>query len=47
MVMSRHQKAGQNHTLLVAHKSFENMAKFKHWKSSNIKTAFTNKLRAD
>jgi hypothetical protein len=30
MVMSRHQNAAQNHKLMTANKSFENMAKFKH-----------------
>jgi hypothetical protein len=30
IVISRHQNALQNHTLLTANKSFENMAKFKY-----------------
>jgi hypothetical protein len=30
MVMSRHQNTAQNHNLLSANKSFENVAKFKH-----------------
>jgi hypothetical protein len=30
MVMSHHQNAGQNHNLLIANKSSENMAMFKH-----------------
>jgi len=29
MVISRHQNVGQNHNLLVANKSFENVEKFK------------------
>jgi hypothetical protein len=29
IVMSRHQNVGQNHNLLVANKSFENVASFK------------------
>jgi hypothetical protein len=31
MVMSRHQKVGQNHNLMIANKSFENVIKFKYW----------------
>jgi hypothetical protein len=30
MIMSRHQTVGQNHNLLMANNSFENMAKFKY-----------------
>jgi hypothetical protein len=30
MVVSRHQNAGQNHNLLTANKSFENVAKFEY-----------------
>jgi hypothetical protein len=30
MVMSHHQHAGQNHSLVVANKSFENVANFKY-----------------
>jgi hypothetical protein len=30
MVVSRHQNAGQDHTLLFANKSFENVANFKY-----------------
>jgi hypothetical protein len=30
MVVSHHQNIGQNHNLVIANKSFKNMAKFKH-----------------
>jgi hypothetical protein len=30
MVLSRHQNAGQSHTLLIKNKSFKNLAKFKY-----------------
>jgi hypothetical protein len=35
--MSRHQNSGQNHNLLIANKSFENVAKF-----NNMGTEVTN-----
>jgi hypothetical protein len=45
MVMSRHQNEGQNHELLIANKSSENVENFKHF--GTVKIAFTKKLRAD
>jgi len=38
MVLSRHQNGGQNHNLVLANKSCENMAKFKY-----LETTVTNK----
>jgi hypothetical protein len=43
--MSCHQNAGQNHNLLIATTSFENVAKFKNMRTVT-KIAF-KKLRAD
>jgi hypothetical protein len=48
MVISRHQNSGQNHNLLTASKSSENVKKLKYLgKISTIKIAFKKKLRAD
>jgi len=45
MVVSHH-NVGQNHNLLIANKSLENVAKFRSWEQQN-KIAFTKKLRAN
>jgi hypothetical protein len=34
MVMSHHQNAGQNHSLLIDNKCFENMAQFKYFRTT-------------
>jgi hypothetical protein len=48
MVMSHHQYVGQNHNLLIANKSFEKWQSSSTWEQqTQIKTAFTKKLRAD
>jgi hypothetical protein len=48
MFMSRHQNTGQNHSLLIANKSFENVAKFGYLGITvTNKIEFTKKLRAD
>jgi hypothetical protein len=45
--MSHHWNVGQNRDLLIADKSFANMAKFRYWElQQQIKTAFVKKLRA-
>jgi len=37
MVVSRHQNAGQDHNLLTANKSFENVSKFKYLGITKVK----------
>jgi hypothetical protein len=45
--LSRHQNAGQNYSLLIANKYFENVADFKCLGTTVIKFAFRKKLRSD
>jgi hypothetical protein len=33
MIMSRHQNSGQNQNIRIANESFENVAKFKHFRN--------------
>jgi hypothetical protein len=40
MVVSRHQNAGQNHSLLIANKSFDNMAKVQVLGNNSKKSKF-------
>jgi hypothetical protein len=48
MVMNHHQNGGQCYYLLIANMSFESVTKFKYLGTTvTIRTAFTNKLRAD
>jgi hypothetical protein len=42
MVVSYHQNVGQNHNLLIAKKSFENMVKFKYLKTKVTNTDCTH-----
>jgi hypothetical protein len=47
-IVSRHQNLGQNHSLLNANKSFENVANLNIWEQQKqIKIQFTKKLKAD
>jgi len=48
MIISHHQNAGQNHTLLVANKSFENVSELKYFRTSvTNQNCILKKLRAD
>jgi hypothetical protein len=46
MVVSCQENVGNNHSRLIANKSFENMAKFKKVGKAEIEFALTKKLRA-
>jgi len=47
VVVSRHQSEGQNHSVLTANKSFENVAKFKYWgtRVTNQNCSHENRIR--
>jgi hypothetical protein len=47
MAMFHHENAEENHNLLIASKSFKNVAKFIHFGTTvQLRIAFKNKLRA-
>jgi len=47
VIVSRHQNLEQNHSLLIANKSFEKCGKCEVPGNDSNKFAFTKKLRAD
>jgi hypothetical protein len=40
MLLSRHQNAGQNHDIKRANRSFENVAQFKYFGTTNNRSKF-------
>jgi hypothetical protein len=43
MYVSRHQKAGQNHNLMMDNKIFENVAKFKYFGKTRTNKNYVTK----
>jgi hypothetical protein len=47
MIISHYQNARENHNVLIAKKSFEDMARFKYLETAVTKIAFTKKRLPD